>query len=320
MVAFKSMFIATVIATVAATKPVPLGSASNFAILTKSSISMVPSSMVKGNIGVSPIASTAMTGFGLTVDPSNAFSVSMQIKGRAFAANYAVPTPAYMTNAIHNMEAAYTDAAGRALSSAANLNINSGLISGVTFKKGVYNWGSDVMFSSDIYIKGSSSDIFIFQSTGNIIVGSGTKVILVDDGTGNGSPKASNIVWQLAGYVDVGTTSHLEGIFLVKTHAVFKTGSSLNGKILSQTACTLDSATIIDPTIEGKAMMEEPSTGDDEKMKDPSTGDGGNMKDPSTGDGENMKRPTTGGDANTNEPLPVDGVPKAPAAVKTYNQ
>ena len=124
---------ATVIATVACTKPVNLGSASNFAILTKSGISTVPSSMIKGNIGVSPIASTGMTGFGLSADPSNAFSTSKQVNGRIFAANYAVPTPAHMTTAILNMEAAYTDAAGRALSSAANLNINSGLISGVTF-------------------------------------------------------------------------------------------------------------------------------------------------------------------------------------------
>ena len=47
-----------------------------------------------------------------------------------------------------------------------------------------------------------------------------------------------------AGYIDAGTTSHLEGVLLVKTKAVFKTGSSLNGRILSQTACTLDKATI----------------------------------------------------------------------------
>jgi hypothetical protein len=51
----------------------------------------------------------------------------------------------------------------------------------------------------------------------------------------------------VAGFVDAGTTSHLEGIFLVKTKAVFKTGSSLNGRILAQTACTLDTATIREP-------------------------------------------------------------------------
>ena len=48
--------------------------------------------------------------------------------------------------------------------------------------------------------------------------------------------------------VDAETTSHLEGLFLVKTHAAFKTGSSLNGRILAQTACTLDTATITKPS------------------------------------------------------------------------
>jgi len=57
-------------------------------------------------------------------------------------------------------------------------------------------------------------------------------------------PQASNMVWQVAGYVDAATTSHLEGIFLVKTKVVFKSGSSLNGRILAQTASNLDSATI----------------------------------------------------------------------------
>jgi hypothetical protein len=59
--------------------------------------------------------------------------------------------------------------------------------------------------------------------------------------------KASNIVWQVAGVVDAGTTSHLEGIFLVATKVAFKAGSSLNGRIFAQTAATLISSTITQP-------------------------------------------------------------------------
>ena len=271
---FKSMFMvvtkmAIVTSMVAATNPVPLGDAVNFAILTKAGISSVPPSSIKGHIGVSPIAATAMTGFDLVADASNRFSTSIQVTGRAYAANYAGETPASMTNAISDMESAYTKAAGRPISSEANLNIMSGLISGTTFKPGVYNWGSDVMFSSDIYIKGSSEDIFVFQSTGNFVAGSGAKIILVEGSGGGGKPKASNIVWQIAGFLDTGTTAHLEGIFMVKTHAVFKTGSSLNGRILSQTACTLDSATIVAPIIEARTIMKDPSPEDDKNMKRP---------------------------------------------------
>jgi hypothetical protein len=264
MAAFKCILAALVLATatahddpapavplipaVSTAYPVPLGTAGDFVILTKSGISTVPTSDITGDIGVSPIAATAMTGFSLAADSSNTFSTSTQIMGKAYAADYAPPTPSKMTKAINDMETAYTDAAGR-ISDESNRNIKSGLISGMTFTAGVYKWDSDVMFSSDITIKGSSSDHFIFQVTGNLIAGSGTKVLLKNTlGVGLGdTPKAANIVWQVAGYVDAGTTSHLEGVVLGKTYAAFKTGSSLNGRILAQTACTLDSATIKQP-------------------------------------------------------------------------
>ena len=111
----------------------------------------------------------------------------------------------------------------------------------------MYNWGTDINFEADIYLKGSNSSLFILQTTDNVIAFSGARVMLVTDGTGNGKPKASNIVWQVAGSVDAGRKSHLEGVFLIKNHAAFRTGSSLNGRIFAQTACTLDAATITQP-------------------------------------------------------------------------
>jgi hypothetical protein len=53
-----------------AADPVPLSTAGDFAILAKSGISTVPASDVTGNIGVSPIAAAAMTGFSLVLDSS----------------------------------------------------------------------------------------------------------------------------------------------------------------------------------------------------------------------------------------------------------
>ena len=236
---FSSLLSALVLATAAATSPVLLGSAGNFVILTKSGISTTGSD-ITGDIGVSPIAANAMTGFSLIADSSGTYSKSAQITGNAYASDYVSPTPSMMTTAISDMQTAYTDAAGRSISDGANSNIKAGVIAGETFRAGVYNWGSDVYFSSDIYLEGNATDLFIFQSTGNVIAASGAKVMLV-------GANASNIVWQVAGHLDAGTTSHLEGTFLVATHAVFKTGSSLNGRILAQTAATLDSATIKQP-------------------------------------------------------------------------
>ena len=123
--------------------------------------------------------------------------------------------------AIGHMQTAYTDAVGRTVSSAAHLNVLAGLISGSTFTPGVYEWSTGVSINSDIYVKGSRDDIFIFKTLGNLAVGTGVRVVLEADNTGLGFPLSSNIFWVVIGDagVDVGSTSHLEGIILSKTSA-----------------------------------------------------------------------------------------------------
>jgi len=230
--------------------PVRLGSSGCFVILTNTGISTVAASAITGNMGVSPISATAMPGFNLITDTSNTFSTSTQVTGKCYhtwpvlGSEYLAVE--YTSEAISDMDAAYTDAAGRAISDPANLDVMAGFISGETFTPGVYKWGLDISFATDIYLKGNSSSIFIFQITGNVVAGSSTKVILQDDGNGS-APLPSNIFWQVGGFLDVRTTAHLEGVFLVKTKAIFRTGSSLNGRILAQTSCSLDATTIKEP-------------------------------------------------------------------------
>jgi hypothetical protein len=47
--------------------------------------------------------------------------------------------------------------------------------------------------------------------------------------------------------VDLGTTAHFEGIVLAKTSVTLRTGASINGRLLAQTAVSLDSSTLIEP-------------------------------------------------------------------------
>ena len=221
--------------------------AANFAILAKTGITTVPYSVVTGDIGVSPISFTSMTGFALSADSTGTFSTSTQVTGQVYASDYADPTPTTMTTAISDMQTAYIDAAGRSTSSAATLNVGAGSISGVTFAPGVYTWATNVNFVTDIYLEGNSSSVWIFQSAGGLTVGSATNMILVGDGTGSGAPQASNIFWQLALTLTVGTAAHIEGNYLTKTEVSFGQGSSLNGRILTQTAAALDQATVTKP-------------------------------------------------------------------------
>ncbi|CAE8616732.1 unnamed protein product [Polarella glacialis] len=231
------------IASVSAAGPaaVNLGKAGNYAILSKAGISTVPTSVITGDIGVSPIDSTAITGFSLAEDFNNASSTSTQVIGSVYAANYlGGTTPADLTVTIGDMEVAYTDAAGRTPQEKNTVKVSTDL-GGKTLGPGLYTvWGS-VDISIDCTINGSSTDTWIFQMSGNLKMAANKRITLI------GGALASNIFWQVAGFVEVEVGADMEGILLVKTKAVFKTGSSLNGRILAQTAVTLDSTTVTQP-------------------------------------------------------------------------
>ena len=233
--------------------PVNLGAAASFVILTKSGITNVPTSKITGNLGVSPIAATAITGFSLVADPTNTFSTSAQVTGKIYAANYASPTPANLTTAIGNMQTAYTNAAGRPLPNFVNLY--AGNLSGRTLVPGLYKWSTGVLLTTNVTLAGASNAVWIFQIAGNLTLGSGAKVLL------SGGANASNIFWQVGGGAgaEIGTTAHVEGTILAKTAIHLRTGASLNGRALAQTAVTLDENTLVIPVVYTKITKVFPS-------------------------------------------------------------
>mmetsp|Transcript_11834 Transcript_11834/g.25950 ORF Transcript_11834/g.25950 Transcript_11834/m.25950 type:complete len:187 (-) Transcript_11834:110-670(-) len=182
-----------------------------------------------------------MIGFSFTAANDGKASTSAQVSGKAYGASYIAPTPAHLTTAVSDMEIAYTDAAGRTNSNAAKINLGSGEIGGLTLTSqplGVYTFQLGITINDDVTFSGIDTDIFIIQMTGNLVVAAGMEVKLA------GGAKAENIFWQVAGNVVVGAGAHMEGILLVKTKVFFETGSSLNGRILAQTAAVLQKATI----------------------------------------------------------------------------
>eukprot|EP00964_Phaeocystis_antarctica_P045897 scaffold26465_cov59-Phaeocystis_antarctica.AAC.3 len=216
---------------------VDLGTADDFAILTKTGVTTTGVTSVTGDMGTSPIAAAAITGFALTMDSTNEFSKSDLVTGEIRAASYTSPTPSKMTTAISDMETAYRNAASR--EDPDYLDLFAGTIEGKTLTPGLYKWGSNVGFTSSLTFEGTATDVWILQMTGDLIVGSGARVIL------SGGALAKNIFWQVAGSTTLHTTAHMEGTILCATAIVFQTGSSLNGKALAQTEVTLDAATIV---------------------------------------------------------------------------
>jgi hypothetical protein len=234
---------ATAVEPIAEVEAVDLKTAGTYVILAKSGISTVPASEIIGNIAVSPITVAAITGFGLILDSSGTFSTATQVTGNVYGPDYTSPTPSELTTAIGDMETAYTDAAGRPNTDSANINLGGGAIGGMTLTTGVYTFGVDITIgpATKVYFNGTADDVFIIRTTGSVVQAANTMVIL------QGGVLAKNIFWQVAGEVIVGAGAHLEGVLLVKTAAVFNTGASLNGRILAQTACTLQMAVIKEP-------------------------------------------------------------------------
>ena len=212
--------------------PVRLGTAGTFALLSKTGITDVYASAVKGDVGTSPI-----TGAALLLSCG-------EVTGRIFVVDAAGPPCAIndatsLTAAVLDMETAYLDAEGRVSPDVTELG--AGEIGGLTLKPGLYKWGTGLLITNDVTLAGGPNDVWIFQVAGTLNEGNGARVTLT------GGALAKNIYWQVAGAVTIGTTAHFEGVVLAKTLVAVNTGASVNGRLLAQTAVTLQMNTITQP-------------------------------------------------------------------------
>lgn len=213
--------------------PVSLGSSGTFAILSKTGITDVYASAITGDVGTSPITGAALH---LTCG---------EVTGNVYVVDAAGPLPCAindatkLTTAVGDMQTAYSDAEGRVLPDVNELG--AGEIGGLTLVPGLYKWGTDLLVSTDVTLSGGPNDVWIFQVAGQLKQASATRVTLA----GGALPK--NIFWQIADSASIGTTAHFEGILMGKTLAAVNTGASVNGRLMAQTAVTLQMNAITQP-------------------------------------------------------------------------
>lgn len=220
-----------------------LGGAAAYTILSKTGISTTGLTAITGNIGVSPNAAAGITGFGLIMDASNQFSKSSPstlVSGNVYAANYADPTPANISTAVSDMEAAFTIGNGKVNSVITELG--AGDITGMTLAPGLYKWGTGLLISaSGVTLSGAANDTWIFQVGQGMTVADGAHIILA------GGAQAKNIYWITASDAVIGKTVHFNGNILSQTLVSIGEGSTVTGRVLGQTAVTLNAATVILP-------------------------------------------------------------------------
>jgi Ice-binding-like/Bacterial Ig-like domain len=216
---------------------VNLGTSGNYLILAKTAITNISTSAITGDLGLSPAATSYITGLSLT--NATGYATSAQVTGKIYAADMAYPTNTNLTTAVSDMITAYTDAAGRPTPDFTELG--TGNIGGKTLVPGLYKWTTTVTMPSDVTISGGANDVWIFQISQNLLMSNGVHINLI------GGAQAKNIFWQVAGQATLGTTSSFKGIILSMTGITLQTGASFQGRALAQTAVILDSNTIILP-------------------------------------------------------------------------
>ena len=204
--------------------PVPLGSASNYAILAGSSVTNAstgpdPTVITGGLVGVSP--GTSVTGF-----VTGTFTATFDNTDAAAAEG--------------SLTTAYNQAAGLLLPAAL-----PGDMSGITFTPGLYSTASAVTLNSGavtLDAQGDPNATFVFQIGTTLIVAVGTQVTLV-----NGA-QANNIFWQVGSSATLNGSSAFAGNIIALTMVSFGTNATLQGRAMARNgAVTLLSNTITAP-------------------------------------------------------------------------
>jgi hypothetical protein len=208
--------------------PVPLGTASTFAVLAGSTVTSTGNTVVNGDLGVSP--GLSVTGFppGIVTNGATYTGVG-SLAGTAQS----------------DLTTAYVDAAGRACPGPAL----AGDIGWTTILPGVYCNSSSVGITGTVTLDGSGNPnaVFIFQIGSTLTTASNnSNVNLI------GGASASNVFWQVGSSATLGTSTTFNGTILAQASVTANTGAVLNGRALARTgAVTLARNTIITSPIGG---------------------------------------------------------------------
>lgn len=241
----------------AGTGCVNLGTAADYVILDEATVTFTPIATVSttptitGNIGLSPAAASFIQGFALALDAGGCFSTSTQVTGKIYAADYNIPascpTPALLTTAVGDKNAAYLAASLKATAGGGlpaggpNECPGAGNLSGRTLVPGVYTCTVNVLITTGTDVTLSGAGVYVIKTTAGLIQDAATSVIL----TNGALPQ--NVFWQVTGTVSIGSTAHMEGVILTASDISVVTGATVKGRLLAATGVNMDSNTVTQP-------------------------------------------------------------------------
>lgn len=213
-------------------KAVSIGQAENFVILAYAGITSVPNSSIDGKVGLMP-----GTHDQITLLESEVTGGAADILGSEDESEPAN----LLSNAKVDMVTSYTKLAALE-GDKDKINLYAGDIGGKTLVPGCYQWPSSMTIDKNITLDGTDKDVWIFKVQGNLEVNEGVHLTLT------GGAKASNVYWQVAGGVILGSNSNFAGLIFAQPSIEMKNHAVLTGRAFVKNGfVNLNQATINRP-------------------------------------------------------------------------
>lgn len=202
----------------------------NFAILAGSTITNTGSSVINGDLGLSP--GTAITGFFGTTENDGPGTINGSIH----------QTDATAGSAQTSLTAAYTAAANQSPPIAITADL--GTMSPLT--PGVYNSGSSIGLTGTLTLdaEGDENAVWIFQAGSTLTTASGSGVVFKD-----GIGSSCNVFWVVGSSAILGSSSNFKGNIFALESISIDSGSTVDGRLLARNAAvTLINTVVTAPT------------------------------------------------------------------------
>ncbi len=220
------------VGTSSAATSINLGTAGSYAVLAGSTITNTGSSVINGNLGLSP--GTSVTGF-----PPGTLNGTQHIADTA------------ADQAKTALDTAYSNAAGQTPVSTMPTELG-----GTTKFAGIYDSETGTFGITGTLTldgQGDDSSVFIFKTASTLITAGSSRVNLI-----NGA-QACHVFWQIGSSATLGTDSTFKGNILASMSITLTTGASVEGSVLAQNgAVTLDTNAVSQATC--KAITPVPAT------------------------------------------------------------